>query len=449
MACGSPALSSAPTSVPPAIVAPPARPSAVVVPASASAGPAVPPTPRQGFAQIAVGSELTCALLDDHTVRCWGSNANGRAGLGEAPLSHVPRLVEGLPPARAIAVGNTHACALDLEGGVHCWGDNRDGQLGDGTTTERHTPTPVPGLDHVVELDAARSHTCARLEDGTVRCWGRTLLVGARTRADQLTPIEVTGITDAIEVVLGAENSCVIRADHTARCWGFNGGGVFGARPGPFERPTYAFRDARGRDLAIEAIALGDRHVCIRLPNGQTECAGGNEYGQLMNQWIADDARCERTGDSVECTWQDPVPRDPPPPPGSPPPPPMPDIYPPPPRYEPPTHTERFDTRSGWVVSHLGARVVVADGELGMGRTCVITETDEVECYGRHGRFDWAHRRRTPLAIARGARQIDVSLHHGCAVLADGRAACWGLNHAGQLGDGSTDSRHDGVFVSW
>jgi alpha-tubulin suppressor-like RCC1 family protein len=448
-ACGSPRTSGAPTSVAPAIVAPPPRPSAVVDPARETAGPLVPPTPRQGFVQIAVGLDVSCAVLDDHTARCWGSNANGRAGLGETPSALVPTRVGGLPPVQAIAVGDAHACALDLEGHVHCWGENDYGQLGDGTTSERHAPGPVPDLAHVVEIDVARSHTCARLESGHVRCWGRALHVGSASAGDRLTPIDVPGITDAIEVVLGPENGCVIRADHTTMCWGFNGGGVFGSRPGPFARPTHAFRDAQGRDLALAGLALGDRHVCITVLGGHTDCAGANEYGQLMDQWIADDARCERTGESVECTWQDPVPVDPPPPPGSPPPPPRPDIYPPPPRHEPPTHTERFTTRSGWVVSHLHARVVVADGQYAMGRTCVITDTDEVECYGRTGHWDWGHRRATPITLARGARQLDVAPHHACAVLADGRALCWGENRAGQLGDGTTDSRHDGTFVTW
>lgn len=39
-----------------------------------------------------------------------------------------------------------------------------------------------------------------------------------------------------------------------------------------------------------------------------------------------------------------------------------------------------------------------------------------------------------------GAIDIDVGLFHSCAALGDGSVRCWGLNQAGQLGNGSWDS---------
>src|SRR5262249_46631584 len=39
------------------------------------------------------------------------------------------------------------------------------------------------------------------------------------------------------------------------------------------------------------------------------------------------------------------------------------------------------------------------------------------------------------------AKSVSVGAHHGCVLLADGTAQCWGANDVGQLGDGTTVSR--------
>jgi len=392
-----------------------------------------------------VGHDVTCLRLVDGSVRCAGTNADGRAGLGDVLVTGIPMIVSSLPPARAIAVGDVHGCALGMEGHVHCWGKNEWGQLGDGTTTSRATPALVEGPEQVVEIDAARSHTCARHEDGSVSCWGRALHVGDGSEETRTLPVGVAGIRDAIAVVLGPENGCVILADRTARCWGFNGGGVFGARRGPFRRPVSVF------EVPVQEIALGDRHVCLLLEDGHVECAGSDEYGQLADQSVPDDARCAHDDEMLTCTWQDPIPVDPPAPPGAPRPP---DIWPPPPAPVRPTYTETFSMRRGFGWAHTRGHGLVADGQYAMGRTCLITDRDEVSCFGASHRYaggqpDWGHRREQPIEGTQGAIQVDVAPDHGCAVMRDGRAACWGENRVGQLGDGTTQSSTVATFVTW
>lgn len=417
----------------------------VAAPTDPAEGARVPPVPRQGILEIAVGDGVTCLRLDDGGVRCAGSNLAGRAGAGEAPLVPTPTIVAGLPPATALAVGDAHGCAIDAERRVWCWGENGYGQLGDGTTTSRGTPALVPDVDGAVEIDAARSHSCARLESGAVRCWGRALHIGDGTEETRTRPVALAGVRDAQLVVLGAENGCVLLADHTARCWGFNGGGVFGGRPGPFRRPTSVF------GVAVREIALGDRHVCVVLEDGHVECAGNDSHGQLAGQSIPDDARCEDDDRTLTCTWQDPILVDPPDPPGATP---RPDIWPPPPAPVRPTHTRDYPSRRGFGWAHWQGHGLVADGVYGNGRTCMITDSDEVQCFGvssfyQGGQPDWGHRRAQPIAGLRGAAQIDVSPDHGCAVLRDGRAACWGEGRVGQLGDGGTARRVEASFVTW
>jgi hypothetical protein len=86
------------------------------------------------------GDRQSCAVLEDATVQCWGTNLLPYHG------SSTPEPVPGLGPAVAVASGVHHNCALLVSGGVACWGGNEYGQLGDGSTTPSDVPVAVLGL---------------------------------------------------------------------------------------------------------------------------------------------------------------------------------------------------------------------------------------------------------------------------------------------------------------
>lgn len=144
----------------------------------------------------------TCALLGDHTVRCWGGGVTrptevatdvARIAVGtwdlctESTAGDVRcfQLISGdhdvvglgpafpdLAGALEIAVGTLHGCALMPGGTVKCWGDNEFAQIGNGMTSFGvDTPTMV-ALDHVVHIGAGGYHTCALRDDGSAYCWG-------------------------------------------------------------------------------------------------------------------------------------------------------------------------------------------------------------------------------------------------------------------------------------
>jgi cysteine-rich repeat protein len=140
--------------------------------------------------QIGAGYVSSCALLSNNKVNCWGSSSNGELGLGNvgvqagnypdalAALTGV-KLGEGRT-VKSIAVGALHACAILDDGSVTCWGSNAYGQLGIGSKVNQgDKPTdvghllPVPlGGRKAVQLAAGAGHTCALLDNGTVECWG-------------------------------------------------------------------------------------------------------------------------------------------------------------------------------------------------------------------------------------------------------------------------------------
>ena len=97
---------------------------------------------------IAAGHEHTCALHTDGTVSCWGSSNFGKLGSGEMKVRESSLINEALEPVRvknitnavAIAAGGQHTCAIHEDGTVSCWGSNISGQLGEGFVTNSALP---------------------------------------------------------------------------------------------------------------------------------------------------------------------------------------------------------------------------------------------------------------------------------------------------------------------
>ena len=141
---------------------------------------------------LACGSQHTCAVLSDDTIKCWGRNDMGQLGqgsktaIGDGPGEMGDALVAvdlgtGLT-AKSVSCGHHHTCAVLSDDTIKCWGINGRGQLGQGNTA-----TIGDGLgdmgDALVAVDlgtcfTAKSvsgggyHTCAVLNDDSLKCWG-------------------------------------------------------------------------------------------------------------------------------------------------------------------------------------------------------------------------------------------------------------------------------------
>jgi alpha-tubulin suppressor-like RCC1 family protein len=112
-----------------------------------TAAPGTPVSGLGGVTAIAAGGDHTCALLGDGTVRCWGLDTDGELGDGKfAESSEVPTPVVGLSGAVAISAGVALSCALLDDTTVRCWGENESSQTGTGSPSSDmpvSTPTGV------------------------------------------------------------------------------------------------------------------------------------------------------------------------------------------------------------------------------------------------------------------------------------------------------------------
>jgi fibronectin type 3 domain-containing protein len=91
----------------------------------------------QNSTPIAAGMDHSCAIREDYSLWCWGSNSDGQLGLGsygDAFSKTVATRVGGGNLWNYINAGNYHTCGLQQDGSLWCWGANFYGALGNGAS---------------------------------------------------------------------------------------------------------------------------------------------------------------------------------------------------------------------------------------------------------------------------------------------------------------------------
>jgi alpha-tubulin suppressor-like RCC1 family protein len=248
--------------------------------------------------EVALGDKHTCALLLDGTVKCWGQGDNGRLGTGATTDEPAPKSVTAFTgAATTIASGASHTCVL-VGGGVKCWGANEDGQLGDGTTNERHDPTDVPGITDATDLALGRHFTCVLHADGSISCWGKGDLgqLAAQDTQGRLAPAPsaVTLGNATTRIAAGIDFACALGAGGTLRCWGDNDKGQLGRgaemTQAPHSDPVLLDPSHCAARLAAASGEQG-KFACALLINGDVECWGENNFGQLGDGTQANSAK--------------------------------------------------------------------------------------------------------------------------------------------------------------
>ncbi|HAP74833.1 MAG TPA: hypothetical protein DCR14_01980, partial [Acidimicrobiaceae bacterium] len=338
--------------------------------------------------------------------------------------------------AVSITAGLAHTCVVTDHSNVVCWGDNVWGQLGYGNQTvigDDETPAAVatngvalPGVP--AQVTAGDHHTCALLTTGRITCWGRAVegqlgygnqnvigdnetpaanavnggLVDLGLIGFTLTPLTATAI-DA-----GAYHTCAVVAGGV-KCWGYGDSGRLGYGNtnsiGDNETPATVAALYTGLG-GVRAVAAGGGHTCVVVGFDAVGCYGVNGSGQLGR------GNTLAVGDN--------------------------------------------ETASGLVAMPGNAPVrAVATGT---EHTCVIDDTDQVQCWGAgsDGRLGYGNettigdneapaanpvdrgRVRLPAALGGAAALATGHGAHTCAIVRGGQVTCWGDNTYGQLGLGST-----------
>jgi len=333
---------------------------------------------------IAAGSDSTCALMSNKSVRCWGRIAGG----AKKPIE-----TTSIPNAEGLAVGGNHACVRTPKE-TRCWGVNDKGQLGIGfsDTTVHATPELVPGglADGATDISAGATHTCVVAKNDVV-CWGGDSdgQIGNGVAATATTsPVKVLSM--ASKVAAGGFHTCAIKTTGSLACWGRNDVGQVGAGMGTFLTPT----DLTGTSAA--QVSLGLFHGCALSPLSGVSCWGSGGGGQLGDGGF---------GNAFTPTM---------------------------PIAGLSAASISIGGNSSYALKTDGAVMAWGlndKGQLGVG---VATTTSATPM---------------PVTLGGKVVQLTAGGNHACALLEGSVVRCWGFNDQGQLGDGTNTQRDAPVDV--
>ncbi len=189
-------------------------------------------------AEIDVSSSYVVTPTGKDTVYCWGDNFYAQLGMSSSRIdAYWPRPISELNGAKAISAGSEHTCAITAEDTVKCWGKNNRGQLGTApypySVASSTRLVDVPGLKRATAISGGLDYTCAiaAVLDGSdnptsedaVYCWGwnNLGLIGAPYSIHEspekvsfsATPVRIQGITAPVDISTNIFNACAIAAD--------------------------------------------------------------------------------------------------------------------------------------------------------------------------------------------------------------------------------------------
>jgi alpha-tubulin suppressor-like RCC1 family protein len=352
--------------------------------------------------------------------------------------------------AQKSASGTNRTCAI-VTYNVYCWGYNRYGQLGNGMyigrpsgadddaaigdSSDIDSTVPVKvsreaGVmagKKIVKIFVAQYHSCALSTDGMMYCWGYngSGQLGTGNLTDSAVPVQVQGALagKTITDISGSNNTTCAIADGKIYCWGSNGAGQLGI-------------NTSGNRSTPTLVVAGNTSTTLPASYAATALSTSGSRAQLM--CAVADAKAYCWGQNNEGSVGDRTTTD---------------------RYLP---TKVYDSGvlSGKAVTSLSLDGYISDASGGFGHVCAIAN-GAVYCWGDgnagqlgNGVNSNTYYSTEPVAVTASGvlngktiQEVKVGLKHSCVRASNG-VYCWGLNGAGNIGDGTKTDRYVPVEVT-
>ncbi len=198
---------------------------------------------------LSEGGRTTCAVSSG-LVYCWGFNSSTVRTLGNSSFtnqfSSTPLQVTGVNNATKVSVGLRSSCALINDGTIKCWGSTFVGQRGNLNIVDATVASVVTGISNAIDVQAGNDFSCALLSTNTVKCWGTnglgqigqtlTTVIDIVNEAFEVgEPVTVTGLTNVNSLFVGKNSTCAKTVSNQMYCWGYGPWGELGNNVLSFE----------------------------------------------------------------------------------------------------------------------------------------------------------------------------------------------------------------------
>ena len=268
-------------------------------------------------------------------------------------------------------------------------------------------------------LAAGRDHGCAIRNDQAVLCWGVGVdgQLGDASTTNSASPVEVTALDGstpaltAVSLAAGGFHSCALMANGAVTCWGSNSVGQLGnGTTLSSSSPVYVSGlDGASPSTTAVSVSAGLFHSCAVMADGSAKCWGDNGWLQLGDGTTKETSKV-------------------------------------------PVVVSGFDGSTP-------AKSVVEISATSQSDTCARLADGSAACWGwnAYGQLGDGSNLDSSIPVAvsgidgssptKRAVSIAIGTGHSCAVLADGKAKCWGSNYNADLGDGTGTSSSIPVSV--
>ena len=297
----------------------------------------------------------------------------------------------------------------------------------------------------VLSISAGAFHACAITSDHRAWCWGRNAYgaLGDGTTGQRMTPVRVAIDQPFDSISAGYEYTCALGTDGSAWCWGENFGGQLG--DGSAENRLVPVRVVAQE--RFRSISAGEAHTCAIGVSGTAYCwgaplasapDGSNPPDEHLPVAVGLPFTQVSSGYEIACALA----------PGG-----APwcwGLLVPGIRF---ADTTQLSTNAPAAVEANG--LTFATIGAGTKHACGLTAGGAAWCWGLNlaGQLGdgTTTSSLTPVPVSGGHAFAFLSAHspaHACALTAAGEAWCWGANTVGALGDGTRAGGKTPVAVS-
>lgn len=178
---------------------------------------------------MVLGGSTSCVYVATG-VQCFGSNIFGQLGRGTVlpevdpkpgALAGIDMGIKTFPSSQG-----SHFVVVLQNGSMRAWGSNQSGELGTGSAgPDVVTPTSVTAATDVLSASAGANATCVVMKDKTVRCFGRNNFFQSGAENDGgmvVGPQKVVGLENIAQISAGSNGACARTEAGQVYCWGTN-----------------------------------------------------------------------------------------------------------------------------------------------------------------------------------------------------------------------------------